>query len=202
MAMPWVCIVPKLPSVRLRAEIVATLDPADTLARQRLDAVNFSVEGFTISGARLKGVAAAVGDGRIDIEVGNTGPNFAAAYSTGPNRHFTLGQSQFQPNDNWRSQIVHEAVHAAFDLAAEHPPNEIDEAVAYLGETVWFRAGGLARIVTAPDAAARIYGAASEIESRLSLHTKSGQRLSRDQVRDLVAAINGHPGYAPSASAP
>ena len=154
MGMPWVCIVPKLPSVRLRAEIVATLDPTDALARQRLAAVNFSLEGFTVSGARLKGVAAAVGDGRIGVEVGNTGPNFAAAYSTGPDRHFTLGKSEFQPDDNWRSQIVHEAVHAAFDLAGEHPPNEIDEAAAYLGETAWFSAGGLARIVSAPDAAA------------------------------------------------
>jgi hypothetical protein len=198
MGMPWVCIVPKLPSVRLRAEIVATLDPTDALARQRLAAVNFSLEGFTVSGARLKGVAAAVGDGRIGVEVGNTGPNFAAAYSTGPDRHFTLGKSEFQPDDNWRSQIVHEAVHAAFDLAGEHPPNEIDEAAAYLGETAWFSAGGLARIVSAPDAAARIYGAASTIEARLNLHTTPGQRLQRNQVQDLIAAINGHPGYAPS----
>jgi len=38
---------------------------------------------------------------------------------------------------------VHEAVHAAFDLRTQQPPSEIDEAVAYLGETVWFRAGGL-----------------------------------------------------------
>ena len=199
MAMPWVCIVPKMPSVRLRAQIVGTLDPTDALAQQRLGAVNFSLEGFSVSAAKLKGVAAAVGDGRVGVEVGNTGPNFAAAYSSGPNRHFTLGKSEFQPDDNWRSQIVHEAVHAAFDLGGEHPPNEIDEAAAYLGETVWFRAGGLARIVTAPDAAAKIYGAASEIEARLNLHTRPGQRLTRDQVQDLIAAINGHPGYAPSA---
>jgi hypothetical protein len=38
---------------------------------------------------------------------------------------------------------VHEAVHAAFDLRTQQPPSEIDEAVAYLGETVWFRGGGL-----------------------------------------------------------
>jgi hypothetical protein len=200
MAMPWVCIVPKLPSIRLRAQIVGTLDPTDADARRRLNAVDFSLEGFVISGAKLKGVAAALGDGRIGVEVGSTGPNFAAAYTAGANRHFTLGKNEFQPDDNWRSQIVHEAVHAAFDLGREQPPNEIDEAVAYLGETVWFRAGGLGRIVTAPDAAAKIYGAASEIEARLNLHTTSGQRLRRDQVQDLIAAINGHPGYAPSAT--
>ena len=91
------------------------------------------------------------------------------------------------------------AVHAAFDLARDQPPNEIDEAAAYLGETVWFRAGGLGRVVTAPDEAARIYGAASAAVARLNLHTSHGQRLRRDQVQDLIAAINGHPGYAPSA---
>jgi hypothetical protein len=74
MAMPWVCIVPKMPSVRLRAQIVGTLDSTDALAQQRLGAVNFSLAGFTISVAKLKGVAAAVGDGRIGVEVRNTGP--------------------------------------------------------------------------------------------------------------------------------
>ena len=164
MAMPWVCIVPKLPLIRLRAQIVGTLDPTDADARRRLNAIDFSLEGFAVSGAKLKGVAAAVGDGRIGVEVGSTGLNFAAAYTAGTNRHFTLGEYNFQPGDNWRSQIVHEAAHAAFDLDKEQPPNEIDEAVAYLGETVWFRAGGLGRVITgrvitAPAAAARIYGA-------------------------------------------
>jgi hypothetical protein len=50
------------------------LDPTDALGRQRLDAVNFSLEGVAISAAKLKGVATAVGDGRIGVEVGNTGP--------------------------------------------------------------------------------------------------------------------------------
>jgi hypothetical protein len=200
MAMPWVCIVPKLPVIRLRAQIVGTLDPTDADARRRLNAVDFSLEGFTMSGVKLKGVAAAVGDGRIGVEVGSTGQNFAAAYTAGAERHFTLREYNFQPDDNWRSQMVHEAAHAAFDLGKEQPPNEIDEAVAYLGETVWFRAGGLGRVITAPAAAARIYGAASEIEARLNLHTTPGQHLRRDQVRHLIAAINGHPGYAPSAA--
>jgi hypothetical protein len=64
------------------------------------------------------------------VEVGSTGPNFAAAYTADATRHFSLG----------------------------------------------------------------------EIEARLNLHTTPGQRLRRDQV-DLIAAINGHLGYAPSATA-
>jgi hypothetical protein len=202
MGMPWVCVVPNLPGMLLRAQIVATLDPNEEYARRRIKAVEFSLEGFVVSAARLKGVATAVGDGRVGVEVGNTGPNFAAAYSAGPSRHFTLGTYLRQPDDDWRSQIVHEAIHAAFDLAREQPPNEIDEAAAYLGETIWFRAGGLARTVKAPDAAAAIYGAANQIVARLKLGTTPGQKLGRDQVKELIAAINGHPGYAPSASTP
>ena len=200
MGMPWVCVVPKLPTVRLMSLIVETLDPTDTYAKRRLKAVDFSLAGFAISAAKLKNVATAVTNGRIGIEVGDTGPNFAAAYTLGANRHFTLRETKSVQDDNWRSQIVHESIHAAFDIEGSRPPNEIDEAVAYLGETVWFRAGGLGRVVTAPDAAAKIYGAASTLETRLDLHSKPGQRLTRDQAQDLIAAINGHPGYAPSSS--
>jgi hypothetical protein len=198
--MPWVCIVPKSPSLRLMALIAETLNPSDEYAKRRLKAVDFSLDGYAISGAMLNNVGTAVADGRVRIEVGDTGPNFAAAYTVGADRHFTLREHKSPPDDNWRSQVIHESIHAAFDLEGKRPPNEIDEAVAYLGETVWFRAGGLGRVVTAPDAAAKIYGAATEIENRLSLHTKPGQRLTRAQAQALIAAINGHPGYAPSAA--
>src|SRR3954470_13209378 len=105
MGMPWVCIGPKVPGMILRAQIVRTLNPDEDYPRRRIKAIDFSLEGFTISGVQLKGVAAAIGDGRIGVEVGNTGPNFGAAYSAGPNRHFTLGEYNFQPGDDWRSQI-------------------------------------------------------------------------------------------------
>ena len=108
MGMPWVCVVPKLPTVRLMGLIVETLDPTDTYAQRRLKAVDFSLAGFAISGAKLKSVAAAVANGRIGVEVGDTGPNFAAAYTLGANRHFTLRETKSVQNDNWRSQIVHE----------------------------------------------------------------------------------------------
>jgi len=61
MGMPWVCVVPKLPTVRLMGLIVETLDPTDTYAQRRLKAVDFSLAGFAISGA--KSVAAAVAMG-------------------------------------------------------------------------------------------------------------------------------------------
>jgi hypothetical protein len=63
--------------------------------------------------------------------------------------HQRRQQRGLHRHDNWRSQIVHEAVHAVFGPRKQQPPNEIDEAAAYLGETVWFRAGGLGRVVGA-----------------------------------------------------
>jgi hypothetical protein len=198
MTLPWICIAPNVPLMLLRAQLVGVLDPAEEQPRRRIAAVDFALDGFVVSAARLRGVAAAVGDGRIGVRVGSTGPNFGAAYTLGGSRHFTLGEYTLRPDDNWRSQIVHEAVHAAFDLAGERPANEIDEACAYLGETVWFRAGGLGRTVTAPPAAAAIYGAASRIVASLNMHTTHGLRLRRAQVQDLLAAINAHPGYSPA----
>jgi hypothetical protein len=61
--------------------------------------------------------------------------------------HQRRQQRGLHRHDNWQSQIVHEAVHAVFDLRKQQPPNKIDEAAAYMGETVWFRAGGLGRVV-------------------------------------------------------
>jgi len=101
MGMPWVCVVPKLPTVRLMGLIVETLDPTDAYAQRRLKAVDFSLAGFAISAAKLKGVATAVTNGRIGIEVGDTGPNFAAAYTLGANRHFTLSRASLYGILRW-----------------------------------------------------------------------------------------------------
>ncbi|HYF09552.1 MAG TPA: hypothetical protein VD970_18170 [Acetobacteraceae bacterium] len=43
------------------------------------------------------------------------------------------------PDDPWRATIIHESTHAAFELAGEKPSVEVDEACAYLAETVWWR---------------------------------------------------------------
>jgi hypothetical protein len=55
-------------------------------------------------------------------------------------------------------------------------------------------------VVSAPDAAAKIYGAASALEAQLDLHSTPGQKVTGNQAQDLIAAINGHPGYAPSSA--
>ena len=47
-----------------------------------------------------------------------------------------------------KTGVTGDDIERQIDLGREQPPNEIDEAVAYLGETVWFRAGGLGRIIT------------------------------------------------------
>src|SRR3712207_8562304 len=95
--------------------MAAVLDPDDAYPKRRIDAVDFSLEGFAVSGARLRGIAAALRDGRIGVEVGSTGPNFGAAYTLGANRRFTLGEYNFQPGDEWRSHIGHESGPASFD---------------------------------------------------------------------------------------
>jgi len=124
MTLPWICIAPNVPGMVLRGQVVKALDPDDNFYKGRIDAIDFTLEGFIVSAKRVRGVAAAVKEGRIGVEVADTGANFGAAYTLGQSRHFTLREYVFQPNDFWRAQIVHEAVHASFDLAGESPANE------------------------------------------------------------------------------
>jgi hypothetical protein len=195
MPIPWVCVMPDAPQMLQRLQIGRTLEPDDAYYKRRIDAIDYSLEGFVVSPGRLHGVGQAVKNGTVGVKIADTGPYFAAAYSTGPERHFTLRKYNFQPNDSWRATIVHESVHAAFDLAKESPANDLDEAAAYLAETVFWMAGGLRVTFPGADAGAAIFNAANEAVGRLKLHEKRGQRLQRGNVQDLLAAINAHPGY-------
>jgi ribosome-associated translation inhibitor RaiA len=200
MTIPWICIAPNVPKMALRGLIAQTLDPDNSFYKGRIDAIDFTLDGFVVSAKRLRGVATAVKDGRIGVEVADTGPNFGAAYTVGQNRHFTLREYVFQPDDFWRAQMVHEAVHASFDLAGESPANDTDEACAYLAETVYVKKGVLGRTIKGSEAAVAIYTAVDKAVDRLKLHTKSGQTLKRADVQDLIAAINAHPGYGHGSS--
>ena len=74
MTLPWIFIVPNVPAIVLRGQIAQTLDPDNSFDKGRIDAIDFSLEGFVVSAARLRGVATAVKDGRIGVEVADTGP--------------------------------------------------------------------------------------------------------------------------------
>jgi len=195
MPIPWVCVMPDAPNMLQRLQVARTLEPDDGYYKRRIDACDFSLEGFVVSPTRLHGVGQAVTNGTIGLEIADTGRYFAAAYSRGPQRHFTLRKLTLQPNDSWREEIVHESVHAAFDLAKETPADDLDEAAAYLAGAVFIIAGGLKITYPGADEGSNILNAANEAVERLKLHERKGQRLRREQVRDLLAAINAHPGY-------
>jgi hypothetical protein len=186
---------PNVPQMMQRMQIARTLEPEDAYYKRRIAAVDYSLEGFAVSPARLQGVAKAVKNGTIGVQIADAGPYFAAAYSHGPERHFTLGKYEFQPNDPWRATIVHESVHASFDLAREAPAIDLDEAAAYLAESVFFMAGGLRLRRPGADLNSAIFNAANEAVERLKLHEKRGQSLRRANIEALLAAINAHPAY-------
>lgn len=197
MPVPWVCVMPDAPIMLQRLQIARTLTPDDAFYKHRIAACDFTLEGFAVSPSRLSGVAQAVTAGTIGVEIADAGPNFAAAYSRGPQRHFTLRKLTFEPSDSWREVIVHESVHAAFELARETPADELDEAAAYLAGAVYLRAGGLRITYKGADPGAAILTAANEAVERLKLHERHGQKLRREQVEALLAAIHAHPGYRP-----
>jgi hypothetical protein len=98
---------------------------------------------------------------------------------------------------------VHESVHAAFDLAKESPADDLDEAAAYLAETVFIMAGGLKITYPGADAGAAILTAANEAVERLKLHQKRGQRLRREPVLQRIQLLEWHIGVQrPASSVP
>lgn len=198
----WVTLPLDMPMRAMRALMIRTLDPDDEPWKKRLQALDFTLEGFAVSAARLKTVADAIGDGRIGVEVRSTGPNFGAAYTEGSIRHFTLARYTFEPTEPWRAQIIHESIHAAFDLAGDKPRNDLNEACAYLGETAWWRTEWGKRTVSGQPESVAIIDAANEAVERLKLHKTGKQALKEAQVKALLDAINRHPGYASSAPKP
>jgi hypothetical protein len=184
-------------SFHLRRLIIQALEGENSFYKSRIDAIDFTLDGLAVTAARLRGVAAAVKSGKIGVEIDGTAA-LGAAYSWGPNRHFTLREYVSQFSDSFRALMVHEAVHAAFDIngesaAATNPL--IDEACAYLAEAVWIRTGITRFNVGGAPATAAIFTAALDIVDGLRLHKKKGQRLARADVDTLIAALNAHPAY-------
>jgi hypothetical protein len=68
MTLPRICVVPNVPAMVLRGQVAQTLDPDNAFYKVCIDAIDFTLEGFAVSAARLRGVAAAVKDGRIGVK--------------------------------------------------------------------------------------------------------------------------------------
>ena len=91
------------------------------------------------------------------------------------------------------SLILHESVHASFDLTRSPLDVAHEEAAAYIVSYVYYRRTGMSPSRTGrPGIAAAARPIADAVVRR--------QAITAPQIAALVAAISGHPVYAPSSA--
>jgi hypothetical protein len=172
-------------------------DVAATLRNDRVRAaVDFSWWCYRISPEMLERVARFVEDGRIEV-YGGSG-SVPSYYSADDSLTFS-----FDSPTTWvqRAAIVHEATHAACDLAEYTEMTVRDsECAAYLAQCLAGRAlcddpdvdiiAGSGATAAASDL---IFGEAWTLA--VFVETEPGYRVSRQMGADLRAAVEAHPWY-------
>lgn len=102
----------------------------------------------------------------------------------------------------FKSNVVHEATHAIFDMRCSDPELTDEESVAFLAQFIWLRefrsraGNGVARGSgrTPPRELVRINDAAAAVVDRHNL-TRRRPTLGRRDLDDLRAAVAAHPSY-------
>jgi hypothetical protein len=194
MTLPWICIAPKVARIVLTMRVADVLLTQNANQKRKIDQIDFTLDGITIDAAGLREVGQLMLQGRITVDVGNTGHMLSAAYTPHLNT-MKIAASNRPPNDLWRAGIVHESVHALIDLRRVSTTVLNDETAAYLAEAVYIRAGGIA-ITPSDPKVALIFNTARRVVEAHKMHYQNGSSLSSKDCGDLQAAILAHPAYA------
>lgn len=177
---------------------------ASVLRNPPVGHVSFRVETITVDKAHMESVAKAIDAGDILVEVGSSGPQLGAAYSSYRSRKFaagerkligkiTIGSAGVVTTPLGKAAIFHESVHALMDVKDLKVSMHDDEVVAYLADAVCLRASRTTVSGGAP--AMAIYTAAFAIVDAHKLATKPGVALRWTDCDALRNAIRAHPAY-------
>ena len=147
--------------------------------------IDFAVDDLKVNPTAMKKVAAAIKDGTVGVEVGDTGGMLYAAYSR---KRLLLRKESETDYPEGRAAIVHEGVHALADLS-KFTSGVLDECAGYLTEVVYLK--HLNRRLRGH----AIYDAANSIAAAHDLFTKRGKKLTRADCKDLADAIVAEPAY-------
>ncbi len=166
--------------------------------------VSFRVETISVDRAQMESVAKAIESGDILVEVGSSGPQLGAAYSSYKSRKFaagekkligkiTIGSAGVATTPLGKAAIFHESVHALMDVKDLKVSMHNDEVVAYLADAVCLRSSKTIVSGGAPEMA--IYKAAFAIVDARQMATKPGVALKWTDCDALRNAIKAHPAY-------
>ncbi len=167
------------------------LDRAVTaiLRSDKVQRINFTVEGVRVDGSGFTAVADAVQRGAIQVYT-NTQLNGMARYRyrVGPNRVNVL-EVPFAgwPGHPQRALVVHEAVHAMNDWRGRSVNSLADESAAYIAQWIYLIWGG-SRPSMGSDEQAMVEMFAFSIAEGLRRGTPPDRR-SLEQLRDAILAM-------------
>jgi hypothetical protein len=101
--------------------------------------IGFVIDGISLTGGDLSDVADALVAGRIAIHVWKHASVSLARYENGPNRLVVPRRFRNVQELSLRDSglVVHEGVHAAFDLRSQKLQKLMDEACAYVAQLVY-----------------------------------------------------------------
>ncbi|MHC4269821.1 MAG: hypothetical protein ACYSTS_15320 [Planctomycetota bacterium] len=112
--------------------------------------INFRINNILINKAQMDKVAKEIEKENIKIEIGGSGPNFSASYTSWKTRRFKPGEKKLIGKMTIsqqaiktvieKSAIFHESVHALMDVSNYKPPPPINlnhEVFAYLADALY-----------------------------------------------------------------
>ena len=165
---------------------MAFKDKVEALFRTHpISLIDFAIDDLKVNATTMKKVAAAIKDGTVGVEVGDTGSMLYAAYSR---RRLLLRKESETDYPEGRAAIVHEGVHALADLS-KFKSGVLDECAGYLTEVIYLK--HLNRRLSGHP----IYDAANSLAAALDLYSKRGKKLTRDDCKALADAIVAEPAY-------
>jgi hypothetical protein len=193
----------------LSGDVADFLLSRDTGVQWGLSRLRFSVDGLGVDPEGYAEMGHQIRQGGIRVREPQSAPGtpIAAAYTAGTNTLSLRLPAGLQLTTSTaaaigeQAGIVHEITHAIFDYHGYSTVNAVEEAVAYIAETLYATARALRRTNPGDRRADAILTAALAVVEGRQMRTRLGQALSSasEDVRALVAAIRAHTAAYPDA---
>ncbi len=178
---------------------------ASVLRNDPVGRISFKIDVITFDKSQMEHVAKAIDNKDVAVEVGNSGSQLGASYSSWKTRRLdpgqkkligkiTVGSANVVNHVMGKAAVFHESVHALMDVRDIKVTMHNDEVVAYLADAMYLKASNVTSVSGgAPEKA--IYEAAFKLIDDRKMLTNRGVALSWSDCDALRDAIKAHPAY-------
>ena len=185
-----------MPMTPLNSSVVS-----DVLIKPHIAHIEFSLDGASVSPTRFGDVKRELDGGNIKVARDSSLPQNKCVYRYDNNapgdtkNAFRMGFSSTGGSTDREALIVHEAVHAIFDVHSSPQVVKVSEAAAYVAQMLYFYRANKAAIDAGatPTFSSEVQREAWE----LSVAARNGAHTySATDAADLYAALGSHDDYA------